>query len=672
MKLKLVNGFKIKNSIYIKKVLVFILAFSFFFSQSLYLFTSSTLASTEKFTNTDFETDLTGWTQGDANWWLSGEVSSSNAIAAYQAEYATSQNDSYTNLANPGTYNAIEAIKPGWDSTNGWIFNGVDTYLGTGFGSQVMGEGTGSAILRFSNVTGKADINALFGADRWSDALYFGNCIEIFISYTPGYTGMNYYNGDDIDGLWQDTTVDHGVAAIAGNKAYLNSSDIGNIPAWNEGLDTDQIIIGATNVAQSDDVNTVTVWSTTLGNIQAIAFYNTTLTTTQISSITTAMNNLTGNSAYKNTTTKYTGNASSKVIATSDFNFIQSVNVENASTYNLVAYAYTDGSAVTSSDAELYVNGSIITTTYTDADNGWYKLSRTITGADGSRDYGVQVKAGKTVYLDDLSLLSTSNGSGGGLPLGYYNPPYPGHNGFKIAINNNDASTNSREVNLTLEAGENVRYVAVSEKNDLANTGFGVFKPEVFNKSFTLSEGDGLKRIYAQFRTEYIKFSDIIYDEIILNTNPPTEQEQPIPPEEMKPNENTESPVIIDGDLIRTANTFDIYIVKIIPSTGSEQAEKFKRLILNPNIFNQYKHLKWSNVKEVSQEILNQHTTSDLVRALGDTKVYKLYSNGDIGEKRWIKTLEDFLFFAYDWDSVYTINNYERDNYDLGLDLTSQ
>ena len=268
--------------------------------------------------------------------------------------------------------------------------------------------------------------------------------------------------------------------------------------------------------------------------------------------------------------------------------------------------------------------------------------------------------------------------SGGGFPRGYYDPPLPGPNGFRCIINNDDASTNSREVTLTLEAGENVRYAAVSEKKeDFYNIGYEVFKPEVSYKKFILSLGDGLKRVYAQFLTEYSRFSDIVYDEIVLDTSENTEEE----PSSAKATEGkqaevpkgTESIAIVDGDLIRAINGFDVYIVKIVPSTSSGQVEKkFKRLILNPDIFNQYKHLKWENVKQVSQEILDQYTTSDLVRALGDTKVYKLYPDGDIGEKRWIKTLEDFLSFGYDWDSVYTINNYERDSYTNGVDLARE
>jgi len=128
---------------------------------------------------------------------------------------------------------------------------------------------------------------------------------------------------------------------------------------------------------------------------------------------------------------------------------------------------------------------------------------------------------------------------------------------------------------------------------------------------------------------------------------------------------------IVDGDLIRTQGGVDVYIVKIIgPSSSSGQVKQFKRLILNPEIFNQYGHLKWENIKEVNQSELDQYTISDLVRAVSDDKVYKLYPSGDTGEKKWIKTADDFLGFKYDWDAIYNINNFERDYYTIGGDLT--
>ncbi len=122
---------------------------------------------------------------------------------------------------------------------------------------------------------------------------------------------------------------------------------------------------------------------------------------------------------------------------------------------------------------------------------------------------------------------------------------------------------------------------------------------------------------------------------------------------------------INEGDTIRVANTFDVYIAKYV---GSKQ---FKRLILNPEVFNSYRHLSWSAVKTVTQAEMDSFTNSDLVRALGDTKVYKLIPNGDVGSKQWLNmTAAAFTAAGYDWDSIYTINNVDRDNYTTGADIT--
>jgi hypothetical protein len=116
--------------------------------------------------------------------------------------------------------------------------------------------------------------------------------------------------------------------------------------------------------------------------------------------------------------------------------------------------------------------------------------------------------------------------------------------------------------------------------------------------------------------------------------------------------------------LIRAESGIDVYIVKLA------NGKQFKRLILNPEIFNQYGHLKWENIKTVTQSEIDGFIVSDLVRAVNDDKVYKLYPNGDTGEKKWIKTLNDFLGFKYDWDAIYEINSFERDFYATGGDLT--
>lgn len=122
---------------------------------------------------------------------------------------------------------------------------------------------------------------------------------------------------------------------------------------------------------------------------------------------------------------------------------------------------------------------------------------------------------------------------------------------------------------------------------------------------------------------------------------------------------------IAEGDTIKTADNPDVYIAKYVGTKA------FKRLILNPDVFNSYKHLSWSKIKTVSQAEMDQFTLSDLVRADGDSKVYKLIANGDVGTKQWMNmTAEQFVANGNDWDSIYVINNTDRDNYTAGTDVT--
>ncbi len=115
--------------------------------------------------------------------------------------------------------------------------------------------------------------------------------------------------------------------------------------------------------------------------------------------------------ATRDTTIPYAGTASLKLVAgTNDNAYTQRVTLPDTSSYNLTAYAYTTGAAVTSADVELFsdVSATALTTTYTSAGNGWYKLSSTLTGVTSAKNYGVRVKAGKTVYVDNLALFSSS------------------------------------------------------------------------------------------------------------------------------------------------------------------------------------------------------------------------------------------------------------------------
>jgi hypothetical protein len=124
---------------------------------------------------------------------------------------------------------------------------------------------------------------------------------------------------------------------------------------------------------------------------------------------------------------------------------------------------------------------------------------------------------------------------------------------------------------------------------------------------------------------------------------------------------------ISDGDLIKTAVHENVYIVKIVG------VKKFKRLILNPDIFNQYAHLKWENIKTVSEATFGQYQLSYIVREINDFRVYQLFPDEDTGTKRWLNmSAQEFSALGLDWDSLYIINQHERDSYVIGSDLTFQ
>jgi hypothetical protein len=122
-------------------------------------------------------------------------------------------------------------------------------------------------------------------------------------------------------------------------------------------------------------------------------------------------------------------------------------------------------------------------------------------------------------------------------------------------------------------------------------------------------------------------------------------------------------PVIPEGSIIKTINNPDIYIIKYVGS------KKFKRLILSPSVFNNYGHLKWEDVMDVNQATLDSFTTSELVRAVGDDKIYRLYPQDDTGQKRMIKNNSVLTRLGLDLDSIYEINSFDRESYGTGVIL---
>jgi len=68
---------------------------------------------------------------------------------------------------------------------------------------------------------------------------------------------------------------------------------------------------------------------------------------------------------------------------------------------------------------------------------------------------------------------------------------------------------------------------------------------------------------------------------------------------------------------------------------------------------------------------MSEYTTSSLVRAVGDAKVYQLSAEegSDTGIKQWLNMTAEQFLAGHDADSIYEINATDRNAYTLGTDI---
>lgn len=120
-----------------------------------------------------------------------------------------------------------------------------------------------------------------------------------------------------------------------------------------------------------------------------------------------------------------------------------------------------------------------------------------------------------------------------------------------------------------------------------------------------------------------------------------------------------------EGNLIRAEGDFDIFIIN---------QYGYKRLFLNPAIFNMYGHLgSWKDVITVTSAVRDAFITSSHYRYVNESKVYHLEVTGeDIGTLHWINmTAANFFAQGGVTDAIFTINKSELDWYPKGAEKTS-
>jgi hypothetical protein len=208
-------------------------------------------------------------------WWGAGGCANKIA-AAYQFVGAASQAVAYLRIAgSAGNANLDPAVvggtAPTWNTTDGMIFDSASSqYLITG----VLPGSAWSSIERHANVTGIGTMfgsftNAAPGVSRYSIAPTL--VTDVRYSYGVG-------SGD------KATTVPTGVLGMAGNKAYRNGVDEGlALPAWTGINPTNSDIYIGANHSISDGVPSVGGFLS--GKVQALAFWNDTITDDQMAAV---------------------------------------------------------------------------------------------------------------------------------------------------------------------------------------------------------------------------------------------------------------------------------------------------------------------------------------------------------------------------------------------------
>lgn len=208
--------------------------------------------------------------RGITDWWT---IDGQTCVAAYQPIGAASLAASYTNLANPGTYDAAPGVAPAFDTATGWTFNGTTQYLVTGAVPSVNGTWSLFGLYSDFDTAASSTWSGITGTWNGSDAA--GNFAVILKS---GLGGRAFRNGNQP--LTVENYVTAGVIGLAGRVAYQDGSTVGTITAGDgSGTNTKDIWFCR--------INTTTEYAKV--KIQAVAIYSTTLTPGDVATLTTRM-----------------------------------------------------------------------------------------------------------------------------------------------------------------------------------------------------------------------------------------------------------------------------------------------------------------------------------------------------------------------------------------------
>lgn len=367
-----------------------------------------TLAHDEKQSNGGFETNLSGWTTSydpstmgsNLKAWYKADaitgLSNGSAVSSWSDSSGNSNTASQGTATNQPTYRT--SIINGQPVVR---FDGTNDYMGTSFIPP-----TGANPRTIFTVTSN---HSTTGTGRWVYAYGLSPNNTMYglmnVISSTAYFANDYWNSN-----LTSSYTSSGTTPII-SQVYNGTTDLMYANGTQVGTKTQTLATASGSLRLGARADTVTAYGGF--DMAEMLVFDSALTATQRQMVETYLYrkynisvSTTYDTATRDTTTTHASSTGSmKVTApVANASATQSINVGDASTYGLEAYAYTNGGTIDSNDAQLYYNGAPVTTTYTAAGGGWYKLSGSVTGAASARDYGVQVKTGKTVYVDDFSV----------------------------------------------------------------------------------------------------------------------------------------------------------------------------------------------------------------------------------------------------------------------------
>ncbi|MFA5021654.1 MAG: immunoglobulin-like domain-containing protein [Patescibacteria group bacterium] len=183
-----------------------------------------------------------------------------------------------------------------------------------------------------------------------------------------------------------------------------------------------------------------------------------------------------------------------------------------------VGDTYTDAGATATDDIAGDITSDIVTTGTVDtATVGTYTIKYNVSDKVGNP----ALEVSRTVNVSAASIPPTppAGGGGGGTGAGgaylTHNFIIPGE-GLSVRINNGAASTDNREVTLSLFGGYDATKVSISNIPDFTDADQIDYVTNVTNPAWTLTEGDGVKVVYVKFFNQYGLPSPMIYATINL------------------------------------------------------------------------------------------------------------------------------------------------------------